>query len=499
MAQAFQVSEDATRLDALGAFVRDRRQSLNLTQTQLAERLGWVQERISVLEHGKYGMPSLPALARLAAALETSLYSILGSAGFDENFASTHQANGHDNSRALLYTLQRLLTIDALQLKDALDQASNLLAEVMSCDKIDAFIYEPASESLVATGSSNTPMGIRQRQIGMDRVPLANRTREVEVYSTGEAYRTGRADTDPGISAGVTEGLGVRSMLMVPLEVGGSRRGVLAAETSQVDQFSEEDLAFFETIARWVGTVAHRAELSEAVASAAAEAARRVRGEELLTLLAHELGNHITPLQGRVDVILRRAERENRDDFLKDAREASRALGRVRQLIQELLDSNRLEQGIFSISNGSVDLVELVLEVAREQGNARTPFHMRLPERLDVLGDVGRLCQILENLFSNAIRYSPAKAPIVLELSAEKGEQGEWAVLTVHDDGPGVAPDVLPALFERFSASEGSSGLGLGLYLARGIAEAHGGSLTVDTSAKQGSTFTLRLPVGDRP
>jgi len=78
------VHSDAPDLEALGTFIRDRRHSLRLTQTQLANRVGWVQEKVSILEWGKYGTPSLPALARLGTALETSLPELLLAAGYAE-------------------------------------------------------------------------------------------------------------------------------------------------------------------------------------------------------------------------------------------------------------------------------------------------------------------------------------------------------------------------------------------------------------------------------
>ena len=81
-----------------------------------------------------------------------------------------------------------------------------------------------------------------------------------------------------------------------------------------------------------------------------------------------------------------------------------------------------------------------------------------------------------------------------MEVDGEEREDGAWALLTVRDSGPGIAPELLPKLFTRFARGEGSQGLGLGLYLARGIAEAHGGTLTVDSTPGKGTRFVLALP-----
>ena len=83
----------------------------------------------------------------------------------------------------------------------------------------------------------------------------------------------------------------------------------------------------------------------------------------------------------------------------------------------------------------------------------------------------------------------------MLELNVEAREDGEWAALAVRDQGRGIPTDLLPTLFTRFARGPRSTGLGLGLYLARGIAEAHGGFLTVETAVGKGTTFWLALPV----
>lgn len=178
---------------------------------------------------------------------------------------AAHDLNQTDARREkLLPTLERLLAIEAADLRGALDQAADLLAEALGVEKIDVSLHDPSIDTLdtlVALGISATPMGRRQQEIGMDRLPVANGGRVVEVYQTGEPYLTGRADEDPGVLPGFTRGLGIRSFLLAPLDIAGERRGVLQAASSRVDAFTDEDLRFVEAVARWVGMVAHRGEL----------------------------------------------------------------------------------------------------------------------------------------------------------------------------------------------------------------------------------------------
>jgi len=157
--------------------------------------------------------------------------------------------------------MERLLAIEATQLRPSLDEACQLVAEALGADKVDALLHDPATDSLVAMGTSHTAMGRRQHAIGMDRLPLANGGREAAVYRTGAPYLTGRADEDPEQLRGVTEGLGVRSMVVVPLDVAGERRGVFMAASAQPERFGGDGLGFVAATARWVGMVAHRAEL----------------------------------------------------------------------------------------------------------------------------------------------------------------------------------------------------------------------------------------------
>ncbi|MBI3968423.1 MAG: GAF domain-containing protein, partial [Chloroflexi bacterium] len=128
-----------------------------------------------------------------------------------------------------LLTLERLLHIDAVELNVALSQAATILAEILATDKIDIFLYEPSTTTLVSYGVSDTPMGQQQKALGLDRLPLANKGRVVEVFETGEPFCSAHLDEDPHELIGVKERLGIRSMMNVSLVVNGECRGVFSA------------------------------------------------------------------------------------------------------------------------------------------------------------------------------------------------------------------------------------------------------------------------------
>ena len=192
------------------------------------------------------------------------------------------RASGDD--RRLLETLQRVLAIQELDLRGALTQACNQIAEALRADKADIFLYVAEGETLVALGTSATDVGRHQHRIGMDRQPIANGGVAVRVFQGGEPYQTGHADQDPDQLRGMIEGLGVRSEITVPLDVHGERRGVLSAVSLQPEFFAEADLRFLQAVASWIGTVAHRAELFEQATREAARRGRRDAAEELATL-----------------------------------------------------------------------------------------------------------------------------------------------------------------------------------------------------------------------
>ncbi|HEX9988618.1 MAG TPA: GAF domain-containing sensor histidine kinase [Chloroflexia bacterium] len=404
-----------------------------------------------------------------------------------------HKTTG--NGQRLLSTLEQLLAIESTSLKSALNQASDLLVSAINADKIDAFLFDPSNQTLVAVGTSNTPMGIRQHEIGMDRLPLANDGPEVQIFTTGGSYHTGQADKDPEVLVGYTKGLGVRSMIVVPLEVSGERRGVVQACSSSRDAFSEEDLNFLGAVSHWVGAITHRAELTERIAQEAAVQARQVIADELVMVLAHDLRNYITPILGRLSLISTRAHREGREPDIEDAEAATRSVRRLNTLVTDLLDVARLDQGIFALSRQPMDLVPLLRETVGVVHTGKLDTILRAPDELRVDADPQRIKQALENLIANALRHSPKGVPIVIDVASEKRDDGKWATIDVCDEGQGIAPELMPRLFTRFAPGPGSTGLGLGLYLARSIAEAHGGTLTATSTPGQGTTFKLSLPM----
>jgi two-component system OmpR family sensor kinase len=187
-----------------------------------------------------------------------------------------------------LRALEQLLGIAGNGLRATVDEAATLLAEAFLADKVDAFLYDPATDTLVAAGTSRTPMGRRQQALGLDRLPLSNGGLTVRVFQSGEPHRTGHADMDPEELRAIVEELGVRSELLVPLSCVTGHRGVLQVDSATPDRFDAEDMALAIAAARWVGLILDRVELTERATAEAERRGRRAAGEELTRLTARE-------------------------------------------------------------------------------------------------------------------------------------------------------------------------------------------------------------------
>jgi two-component system phosphate regulon sensor histidine kinase PhoR len=215
---------------------------------------------------------------------------------------------------------------------------------------------------------------------------------------------------------------------------------------------------------------------------------------EFLALASHELKNPLAAILGYADLLQRRG--------VYDERAASRIASQAAhmdRLLDDLLDVARLESGRLDISPAPMDLVDLA-RTCMEQAQERTAAHAlrceAATERLEGTWDAHRLRQVLDNLISNAIKYSPDGGEVVVRVEAA----GLDARVSVSDLGVGIPPDALGLVFDRFYRSEDAAsraaGFGIGLYVARSIVELHGGRIEVSSEIGRGSTFSFILPAG---
>jgi two-component system OmpR family sensor kinase len=396
---------------------------------------------------------------------------------------------------SLLRALERVLEIDGTNLRDVLSRAADVIADEVRADKVDVFVHDRASDTLVALGMSHTPMTERERAAGLDRLPVATAGRAAAVHLSREPFRIGDLALDPLRIPALVERVGVRSVMMVPFEFGPDGTGVLNVDSGEVDRFDDEDFAFTRAVARWIALVAHRSELTRTLAARAREDGRREAAEELVMVVAHDLRNVVAPALGRVQLLKRRAAREGRPRDERDASLAEHSLLRVVRLVSDLLDVARIDRGLFDLTPTAVDLVEVLQDVARALSDPKKPVSVRVEhEDLVMTGDGARLRQVFENLVSNAVKHAPDGTSVTIDMRWESGGEHDWAEIDVTNAGAPVPPELAPRIFERFVRAGSSTGLGLGLHLAREIVVAHGGTIAL-VPLETGARFRVRLPL----
>ncbi len=373
-----------------------------------------------------------------------------------------------------------------------------MIAQTFAAEKVDIFFHDAASASLVAEGTSDTAMGREQHRLGLNRLAIANGGASVGVFQTGEPHLTTHADKE-GELPGLVHGLGIRSEIIAPLETSGIRRGVLLASSRTPAYFDQDQLRLLQAVARWVGLLAERAELTEQIAADVVARERYSTAEELLAVVAHDLRNYLAPLRGRLDLLRRRAGRAGHDDYVRDAAGAITTLDRLTKLVDELLDAERLDRGLLSLHLEAVDLVVMIKEIRDRFLGDEIRIDLQVPDELWVSADPQRIRQCLENIVANAVKHSPVGGLITIDVSRASRAGISGARVSIRDEGPGVPAQLVPHLFSRFARSGPSAGLGLGLYLASRIAEAHGGSVVLASAAGAPAEFVLWLPIVTEP
>jgi signal transduction histidine kinase/ActR/RegA family two-component response regulator len=223
------------------------------------------------------------------------------------------------------------------------------------------------------------------------------------------------------------------------------------------------------------------------------------RKDEFIAILSHELRNPLAPLRNGLE-LMRLGGPSASDGKLREMME--RQVGHLVRLVDDLLESSRISRGLLELKRAPVQLAEVLRaavesadSLIRERGHR---LEMEVPqEALWVDGDAVRLSQVFANLLNNAARYTPPGGRIWLH--AARVDSGKVRV-SVRDSGAGFAPEAQAWLFEMFARGPGSSGLGIGLALARRLVEMHGGAMGAHSDGEgRGAEFTVTLPLGDAP
>ena len=322
------------------------------------------------------------------------------------------------------------------------------------------------------------------------------------LFPLGGAHTTARVATrsadliaqliGPGESLLAAQRLGAAAAAMLPLVVDAKIRGVLSLFSANARRYAAADSLVVEEVARRIRLALDRIQLYREV-----QEANRLK-DEFLNTLSHELRTPLNAIYGWARILRNR-------DLDKSTAHAVEVIERNAdaqvRLIEEVLDVSRIMKGKMTLTVEPIDvraIVRATIDTFRPAMNAK---RIRLEERIGVtspvIGDTNRLQQVFWNVLSNATKYTPRDGRIRVSIASDSTE----VAVVVRDNGIGIAPDVLPHIFERFRQGDATTtreygGLGLGLAIVRHLVEAHGGTVRAESGGvDQGSAFTVVLPL----
>lgn len=274
-----------------------------------------------------------------------------------------------------------------------------------------------------------------------------------------------------------------------------TREGYLIGTICLVDQqprsFSENDRKVLERMAK---VIMEQLELRlKALKEVEAEQQLAQEKQEFISIASHELRTPVTSLTAAIQ-LMQRVRIEAPPAFTNLLEQAAKSLAKLNKLISDLLDVNRAEIGHLQLNKTTFTISELINDCCthiRHGGSHH--IHLSGELELEVCADEHKIDQVIVNLANNVVKYAPEAPDIHMNVS----RAGDFAKISVKDNGPGIPLDKQQHLFERYYRVGNSkrSGLGLGLYISAQIIRQHGGEIGVDSAPGKGSIFWFTLPL----
>jgi signal transduction histidine kinase len=292
--------------------------------------------------------------------------------------------------------------------------------------------------------------------------------------------------------------LGLRCRVAAPLLLGARAIGLLSLSRREPDSFREHEIELASLLGRLAGSAVQniRAYESERRTVEELRSLSQLRAD-FVSLVSHELRGPMATVIGAartLQVRWRDLEPDQRESFLALIGDETT---RLAALIGDVLDTSRIDAGTFTYRFRDVDIATIVRDTvaAASLGQDQVPVRAQIATGVPLIrGDAERLRQVFGNLIDNAVKYSPAGEPVEVSVS----QSNTTVLVAVCDHGPGIGVDDQRLIFEKFGRVAGGAsqpGTGLGLFIARSIAETHGGTIAVSSTLGHGATFTVKLPL----
>ena len=417
----------------------------------------------------------LEYLTRFAGQLSIAVANSVAFAGERERGEQLALVNAVLRESAAMLSRERILEAAVRRIQEAFRPC--LVAMLVPGDE---FFRVAAAAGLVPREEDWAGGGLREG-------PASVALRERRTASSGEG--------DPGFSP---QANGARTALAVPILSGGEVAAVLYVEGDRPGAFARGQVITLETLADGIGILLRTAELYETLQDTNARLVELDRTKsELVNVVAHDFRSPLAAIMGWAELLDAQA-----DAALDERRGRARAIvgaaSRMAALMDRTLETTRLETGQFAFDFRLVDLAVRVREAVSQFRSAPShPLVVEVPdEPLPTWADDGRIAEVLDNLLTNAVKYSPSGGEVRVRVRRER----ETATVAVSDRGLGIAREDLARLFRPFSRlhdrkTTGIEGFGLGLSICERIVRAHGGRFEVRSAPGEGSTFSFTLPL----
>jgi signal transduction histidine kinase len=418
------------------------------------------------------------------------------------------QITDEDQRLLIIFEMAKILATEHDQESMPARFLSCLIETLEAAEAGTLMLYDPSDERLkmgVAQGYELNVLRSLHLAPGEAMSGKIFQTGKAESYPTPEAIAVARENMTPEnreLLKKAAVGLGQpQSVICIPLITGQTIVGVLLLENRrQLNSFAHIDLTFLQAVADLIALAIENVRLREELKTTESlREANRLKAE-LLSTLAHEMRTPLTSIKGYSTALLEEEvslSPETQREFLEIIDEGCDVL---QDLIHDLLESSIIDAGLLRLELQPVMLPRLaksvIDEIAHPSQNHR--FLVDFPKHFPIVdADPNRIAQVIRNLLDNGLKYSPEGGLIVV-----RGEVGEDEVIvSVADQGVGLAPEHLNQLFDRFFRAQSGlslnvAGSGLGLPIAHTIVESHNGRIWAESQLGQGSTFYFTLPLG---
>lgn len=394
-----------------------------------------------------------------------------------------------------LHRLSRLL-LSSETMERIVGESIRIVADMLDCDKMALLLNDEGGRCLVAM---NAAVGLDDGQVEGLRISLDEPSLAATVFRTKTPLVSNDAPNDAWVNRHMVNLLGIESVLAVPLTTGPKPIGVLKAMNARKGYFNDEDVRFAMLLGGQVGALVESSmgrQRERQLLQKLREADRTK--SEFVSMLAHELKGPMTTIMGFSETLKQQWDNVPDDKKLSILDIIAKETGRLSRLVNDLLDVSRMEAGTLRYELNPVSLRPLVESIitVHTSLSAQHLVVNDLPDDLPpVLGDNDRLRQVFINLLTNAIRYSPEGTAV--RVSGRRVLDDGMVEVSVVDEGIGISEQDRDRIFSKFSMLPKpgwvKKGTGLGLFITKGIIEAHGGRIWVDSEPGKGSTFAFTL------